>query len=93
MIIDKLELGRETMIFSKKQYQFLQECYRFTPRQMEVIRCICEGLTNNDIVRELKIGYGTLTSHFWSIFSKVGVKGKAAFIIHFLKLIKQNKIP
>jgi len=80
------------MIFSKKQYEFLQKCYHFTPRQIEVIRGICEGLTGDEICKLLKILKSTLGSHLWNIGNKVGTRGKFELLHKFIRLVSDHKI-
>ena len=80
------------MIFTKKQYVFLQKFYHFTPRQMEVIRGMCEGLTDDEISGVLKISYKTVRSHLWNINSRAGTHGKFGLLLKFIRLINGYKI-
>jgi DNA-binding NarL/FixJ family response regulator len=44
-----------------------------TKREAEVLRLICEGLTNNQISETLGITFKTVTSHRGSLMNKAGV--------------------
>ena len=79
------------MLLNSKDLTFLQKCYRFTPRQMDVVRCICNGLENDEIARKLEISYNTVSAHLWSICAKVGAKGKFGLAIAFMETVKKQK--
>lgn len=44
-----------------------------TPRELEVLALVAQGLTNADIARELFIGEATVKTHLLRIFDKLGV--------------------
>ena len=72
------------MMFTKKQYVFLQKFYHFTPRPMEIIRGMCEGLTDDEICQLLKIAHKTLGSHLWNIGNKAATRGKFELLRKFI---------
>lgn len=45
---------------------------QLTPRELEVLRLIARGLTNQEIARELVISHHTVKNHVSSIYRKVG---------------------
>jgi predicted ATPase/DNA-binding CsgD family transcriptional regulator len=49
-----------------------------TPREMEVLRLLAQGLTSAQIAERLVIGLVTVNSHVRSIYSKLGVTSRAA---------------
>jgi ATP/maltotriose-dependent transcriptional regulator MalT len=49
-----------------------------TPREMEVMRLLAQGLTSAQIAEQLTIGLVTVNSHVRSIYSKLGVTSRAA---------------
>ncbi|MHB8597197.1 MAG: tetratricopeptide repeat protein [Ktedonobacteraceae bacterium] len=53
-----------------------------TPREIEVMRLVAQGLTNGQIAEQLTISSHTVNSHVRSILSKLGVTSRSA-IIHF----------
>lgn len=52
-----------------------------TPRQEEVLRCICDGLANKQIARSLNLREATVKMHIKMIFAKLGVNSRTQAII------------
>ena len=49
-----------------------------TPREMEVLRLLAQGLTSAQIAEQLMIGVVTVNFHVRSIYSKLGVTSRSA---------------
>src|SRR5207247_1269591 len=49
-----------------------------TEREVEVLRLIADGLTNNLIARELQLSTKTVSRHVSNIFGKIGVTSRSA---------------
>jgi len=49
-----------------------------TPREIDVLRLLAQGLTSSQIAERLVIGLVTVNSHVRSIYSKLGVTSRAA---------------
>lgn len=60
---------------------------RLTPREREIVRCICRGMKNKDIGESLSITPGTVKVHLMHIFEKTGVKDRFELAIHGRKLL------
>jgi DNA-binding NarL/FixJ family response regulator len=52
-----------------------------TPRELEVLRLLASGTTNTEIAAELHISETTVKSHLGSIFTKLGLRDRAAAIV------------
>ena len=52
-----------------------------TPRELEVLALLCEGLPNKLIERRLGIGAGTVKCHVANILSKLGVASRLQAVI------------
>ena len=63
-----------------------------TPRELEVLELIGEGLTNQQISEQLVIEIGTVKNHVHSILEKlnVGSRGEAAAYLAFIKKFKHG---
>jgi two-component system nitrate/nitrite response regulator NarL len=60
---------------------------RLTPREREIVRCLCRGMRNKEIARELAITPGTVKVHLMHIFEKTGVKDRFELAVHGRKLL------
>jgi DNA-binding NarL/FixJ family response regulator len=59
---------------------------RLTPRELEVLRPVVQGLRNKEIARELGITEATVKFHVAHIFEKLGVSSRAEAVGRALKL-------
>lgn len=53
-----------------------------TEREHEVIRLLCQGLSNKEIAFRLSIAHSTVRHHLTNIFEKVGVPNRQKLLIH-----------
>jgi LuxR family transcriptional regulator, maltose regulon positive regulatory protein len=53
---------------------------RLTPRQVEVLRLVAEGLTNREIATELALSEKTVDRHLSNVFDRLGVSSRAAAV-------------
>ena len=76
--------GRVWMEDSSAIVGFLQrrETSRLTPRELEVVRLVCEGMKNKQIAARLGITPGTVKVHLMHIFEKTGLKDRYALAVH-----------
>jgi len=54
---------------------------RLTPRELEVVELVGRGRTNTEIADELVISEVTVKSHIGHIFTKLGLRDRAAVIV------------
>jgi DNA-binding NarL/FixJ family response regulator len=52
-----------------------------TPRQLEVLSLLCEGLPNKLICRQLNIATGTVKVHISSILRELGVASRLQAVV------------
>jgi LuxR family maltose regulon positive regulatory protein len=57
-----------------------------TPREMDVLRLISQGLSNRDIAKELVIALNTVKRHTSSIYGKLDVKSRTQAIVRAREL-------
>ena len=58
----------------------LKEKYHLTGREIEIIRTILEGLTNEEIAERLFISRYTVENHLKNIYEKIGVKNRTSLL-------------
>lgn len=54
---------------------------RLTPRQLEVLALLCQGLPNKLICRRLDIAAGTVKAHISSILRELGVASRLQAVV------------
>jgi DNA-binding NarL/FixJ family response regulator len=67
--------------FSAMVEEHQRQRQMLTPREMEVLALLCEGLPNKLIERRLGIGAGTVKCHVANILSKLGVASRLQAVI------------
>lgn len=55
----------------------LREKHQLTKRELDIVRCVCQGLTNDEIGEKLYISRFTVETHLKNIFDKTKVKHRA----------------
>jgi two-component system, NarL family, nitrate/nitrite response regulator NarL len=65
---------------------------RLTPRERDIVRCVCAGLKNKEIACDLAITAGTVKVHLMHIFEKTGVKDRFELALHGRKLIADGEV-
>ena len=61
-----------------------------TPREMEVLQLIAQGLSNKELANKLTISEKTVKTHLSSIFSKLHLSDRTQAAIYALK---HNLVP
>jgi DNA-binding NarL/FixJ family response regulator len=52
-----------------------------TPREMQVLRLLCEGLTNHQIARRLELSVRTIEAHLTHIYAKLDVGSRTEAVL------------
>jgi NarL family two-component system response regulator LiaR len=63
----------------------LEGVEQLTTREMEVLKLMAKGMSNQDIATELGIGVRTVKGHLVSIFAKMRVSSRTEAVLHALK--------
>ncbi len=78
----------DAMLFSREQWEYIQKCYRFSERKMQILKLLFEGLENDKIDKKLKIRYNTVKAHFGDIYKRVGVQNKVQLVIQLFTIVQ-----
>jgi DNA-binding CsgD family transcriptional regulator len=73
------------MLFDEKQWLYIQRCYHISPRELQVVKLVCQGLTNGDIAEKLNVKPGTVKTHLRSIFHKTRVRNKLSMLLRCME--------
>lgn len=71
-------------LLNDEQWQIVRQKYHMTPREVEIAKLICRGMSNEEIADAVKIRYGTVKTHIRNIYRRVHVKSKVAMLLRFL---------
>jgi DNA-binding NarL/FixJ family response regulator len=61
------------------------ERHRLTPRELEVLQLICDGLSNKEIAARLKVSVNTVSVHRANIMNALGVHKTAELVVYALQ--------
>ena len=61
---------------------------QLTERERDVLKCMVDGLNNNEIAEKLVVSLGTVKFHVSNIFHKLGVDGR----VEVVKLALEQKL-
>ena len=73
------------MLLDEKQWLFLKNRYRMTPRELQVAILVCRGFNNDEIAKALKIRHGTVKTHLRNIYRRARVKSKILLLLRFVE--------
>jgi len=62
----------------------------FTPRERQICRLVCDGLTNKEIAHEVNRSVGTVKNHVHSILSKLDLSRRAAIPARLMSVINSQ---
>lgn len=72
-------------LIAEKRYDPHQEAIHFTERELDVIRLICQQMSNKEIASALKLSPRTVESHREKIQEKIGSRNIAGITIYAIK--------
>lgn len=78
---DLVELLRLAWRARQEERETLANIEDLTPRELEVLRSLAEGLSNKEIARRLHISVETERSHMMSILNKLGAHSRVQALI------------
>lgn len=67
-----------------EQWSYIQKRYRMSPRELQVAKLVCQGFSNEEIAKDLKIKGGTVKTHIRNIYRKIRVRSKIRMLLKFV---------
>lgn len=69
--------GKEAPIqVSNESFEKIAEDYQISKRELEIIKLVCEGKSNQEIADALFVSLGTVKSHLYNVYNKLGIKNR-----------------
>jgi DNA-binding NarL/FixJ family response regulator len=81
-VIDLLLLAEQSRERDREAHRHVE---RLTPREMEVLRALADGLSDREMSESLYVGVGTVRNHLVSIFGKLGVNSRLQALVFALR--------
>ena len=72
------------ILLDEKHWSYIQRRYHISPRELEVAKLVCYGLSNKEIAEALRIRQGTVKTHIKNIYLRIHVKNKVALLLRFM---------
>jgi len=72
------------VLLDDKQWSYIQRRYHMSPRELQIAKLVCRGLTNGDMAIKLKVKPGTVKTHLRSIFGKTHARNKITMLLRFI---------
>jgi two-component system nitrate/nitrite response regulator NarP len=69
------------MYQSKKFSDIAEPFSELSNRQQEIIRLVCEALSNKEIAKKLGVTEGTVKTHLHAIYEKLGVRSRTNLMV------------
>ena len=64
------------------QEEALKAKHNLTSREIDIMRCVAQGLTNEEVARKLWLSRFTVENHLKHIFEKTGVRNRTELAAH-----------
>ncbi len=75
---------RPIFVLHDKHWSYIQRRYLMSPRELEIAKLVCQGLSNDQIAMDLVISSGTVKTHLRNVYRKVRVKSKLMMLLKFI---------
>jgi DNA-binding NarL/FixJ family response regulator len=80
--IDRETMGRAFSRVARREEAQREAGKVLTPREIEIVRMITQGLRNKAIAERLSISEGTVKIHLHNIYEKLGVDGRLELMLY-----------
>ena len=81
-VIDLLRLAEQSRERDRETHRYVEQ---LTPRELEVLRALADGLSDKEMSEGLRVEVGTVRNHLVSIFGKLGVNSRLQALVFALR--------
>lgn len=74
--VEKHSVSRALDLMLRREVGAREATDSLTPREIQIVRMVAEGLRNKEIARRLTVTEGTVKVHLHNIYTKLGVDGR-----------------
>ncbi|MHC4605261.1 MAG: response regulator transcription factor [Planctomycetota bacterium] len=75
----------KAILLDEKQWRYIQRYYHISPRELQVVKLVCQGFTNGDIAKNLNVKPGTVKTHLRNIFHKTRARNKITMLLRCIE--------
>ena len=75
--------GPKIDLLDMHQWIYIENRYRLTPRELQIAKLACRGMSNNEIAGALAINDGTVKTHVRNIYRRIHVRSKVSMLLRF----------
>jgi len=79
--IDRDTASRAVRVALEREEATRETAEMLTPRELEIVRMVAQGLRNRTIAERLSISEGTVKVHLHNIYEKLGVGGRLELVL------------
>jgi DNA-binding CsgD family transcriptional regulator len=80
----------ETDLLDEHQWIYVRSQYHLTPRELQIAKLACRGMSNKQMAQTLNINSGTVKTHIRNIYRRVHVRGKVAMLLRFIAVAQRH---
>ncbi len=81
-VVELLRLAGRSREFGREAQRSVEQ---LTPRELEVLQALADGLSDKEISESLHVGVGTVRNHLMSVFGKLGVNSRLQALVFALR--------
>lgn len=79
-IVGGIHVFDESIMASLREPAATREMQKFTGRELEILRCLCQGMTNPEIAGQLGLRAGTVKNLMTLLFSKTNCSSRSQLV-------------
>ncbi len=81
---DPLYERPKVVLLDDKHWAYIQRRYHISPRELQVAKLVCRGLSNKEIAGALNIRQGTVKTHIKNLYRRIHVRNKVGLLLRFM---------